>query len=359
MNFKEQFPVLANCTYLNTANSGILSLDLLNWRHEHDITFAQQGSNFRWHKDAFLQGVKETIAGYVHADADYTFLVPNFSFGYNTVLEGLVKQQRFLLLQDDYPSVVYPVVSRGFEYYQIPLADDVEASLLQAIEMHKPTVLACSVVQYMSGAMVSPAFTKVIKERFPDLMIVMDGTQFCGTVQFDFLDSGIDVFIASGYKWLMGGYGNGFVVMRPEMAERLYVEEQKKPGPTEAFLQGRSPLSLSFEPGHQDTLVYGTLQRAVQYIQQLGPAWIEEKVRELSCQAREMFASRGLITGAALHQKQPGYLYTIPATEKLVTALDNANIVYTNRGKVLRMSFHFYNTGEELQLLADVMDSCL
>lgn len=359
MNFKEQFPVLANCTYFNTSNSGLLSRDLVNWRHEHDIAFSEQGSNFRWHKEAFLQSVKETIAGYVHAEVAYTFLVPNFSFGYNTVIKGLEGQHRFLLLQDDYPSVVYPVTSGGLEFYQATLTHDVEASLLQAIETYKPTVLACSVVQYMSGVFVSPAFTKVIKERYPNLIIIMDGTQYCGTARFDFLNSGIDVFIASGYKWLLAGYGNGFLVMKPEMAERLYVGEQERPGPKEVFLQGRSLLSLPFEPGHQDTLVYGTLQRAIQYHQQLGPAWVEERVEQLSHQAREVFASRGLITGASLHQKQPGYIYAIPATEKRIAALNKANIVFTERGNVLRISFHFYNTEEELQWLAEVLDGCL
>jgi len=55
MDYKDQFPVLGNYTYLNTANSGILSKSLLDWRIEHDQDFLANGSIFRAKKDQFLQ----------------------------------------------------------------------------------------------------------------------------------------------------------------------------------------------------------------------------------------------------------------------------------------------------------------
>lgn len=358
MNFSEQFPLLASCTYLNTANSGLLSRSLLDWRSQHDAEFLEQGSRFRLHKDAFLSGVKETIAQYFHANAAYTFLVPNFSFGFNTVLDGLPGKQRFLLLTGDYPSVMYPVISRGFEYHQLAIQGTLEEDLLQAIETYKPTVLACSVVQYTSGMLVTQELITTIKSKYPDLLIIMDGTQYCGTAHLNFEQSGIDILLTSGYKWLLGGYGNGFVLMKAAAASGLYQQAQQQPTPKEAFLQNKSIVSLQFEPGHQDTLTYGSLQQSVLYLQQLGHSFIEDRIAQLTGRMRDALLERGLLNrNISLQQQAP--LFTIPATDKLLMAIREANIICTERGGGLRVSFHFFNTIEEVGKLLDVLDSAL
>src|SRR5690606_29129982 len=113
MNFSKEFPVLKDYTYLNTASSGILSQSLLDWRRTHDVNFLNNGSIFRNEKDKLLLEVKEAVARFFNSKSENTFLVPNFSFAFNTLLDKLPKSHRILLLQDDYPSVNFPVQSRG------------------------------------------------------------------------------------------------------------------------------------------------------------------------------------------------------------------------------------------------------
>ncbi|MEX0362300.1 MAG: aminotransferase, partial [Allomuricauda sp.] len=45
--------------------------------------------------------------------------------------------------------------------------------------------------------------------------------QFCGTQEFNFEESGIDVLGASAYKWLLAGYGNGFFLVKEEAKKRF------------------------------------------------------------------------------------------------------------------------------------------
>jgi len=105
MDYVDQFPILGNYTYLNTANSGILSKSLANWRFAHDQDFLANGSLFRSKKDQFLQNGRNTIADFFNADAGRTYLVPNFSHGFNSLLAGLAERKRFLLLKEDYPKL--------------------------------------------------------------------------------------------------------------------------------------------------------------------------------------------------------------------------------------------------------------
>lgn len=357
MQRHEQFPPLNNSTYLNTPTSGLLSKDVLTWRRKHDEDFFQRGYFFRANFEAFLYGVKETLANFFQADASNTFLVPNFSFGFNTLLEGLSKNERFLLLQEDYPSVNYPVESRGFSCTHIAVSEHLEEDILAKIETFKPTVFAFSLVQYISGIAIDLAFIRQLKETYPDLLLIADGTQFCGTQQFDFGASGLDVLASSGYKWMMSGYGSGFIFLKTSLLERLYTAEQKHPKPTEPFLKGKGLFSLYFEPGHQDTLIYGTLQQAVLAFEREGMQNVAQHIRLLAERAKIAFAERGLLSSTVVKRKTHSSIFNLALDAATFQRLQDANIVCVHRGKGVRVGFHFFNTTADLEKVLAIIDA--
>ncbi|MDP9077048.1 MAG: aminotransferase class V-fold PLP-dependent enzyme [Bacteroidota bacterium] len=356
MNFSDQFPVLDTYTYLNTANSGILSRNLSEWRRAHDQDFLLSGSLFRLKREEFLQNGRSTIAGFFNGRADYTYLVPNFSFGFNTLLEGLGGPKRLLLLKEDYPSVNYPVESRGHQCAYVRVDEQLEQNISDAVGHFNPDVLALSLVQYTSGIKIDFDFLKQLKIKYPDLLIVADGTQFCGTASFDFERSGIDALISSGYKWLLGGYGNGFVLLTEPAAEKLYTNEKRSALPTEGFLRGRNTLSLYFEPGHLDTLNFGTLFNAIGYLQEQGIEKIEHNIRHLTSKARQAFTERDLLSPAVKNRKNHSAIFNLMAPPNLMKELQNSGIIVTSRGPGVRVSFHFYNSEVDLEKLLNVID---
>jgi selenocysteine lyase/cysteine desulfurase len=356
MDFSDQFPVLDSYTYLNTAGSGILSLDITAWRSAHDQEFLSTGSLFRLKKDEFLQSGRNTIAAFFNGNAGRTYLVPNFSNGFNVFLEGLNGPKRFLLFKEDYPSVNYPVESRGHECAYVQVDELLEQNILETIERFKPDVMAFSLVQYASGIKVDPEFLKRLKADHPNLLIVADGTQFCGTAAFDFERSAIDVLIASGYKWLLSGYGNGFVLLSEKACEMLYTNEKRAGLPTEGFLKGRDTLSLFFEPGHLDTLNFGTLFKSVSYLQAYGIENIESKIIRLRDKARKAFIDRGLLPEAVRSRGNHSAIFNLPLPPEKIKELEENDIILTSRGTGARVSFHFYNSENDLHKLLKVID---
>lgn len=356
MNFKASYPVLQSYTYLNTAYSGILSKPLLDWRNKHDQDFLEKGSTFRLQQQGVMQETRQNLARLFHAKATNTFLVPNFSFGFNTFLNGLEGSQRFLLLQEDYPSVNYPVQSRGYECDYVVIDHQLEENLIAKIKSFKPTVLALSLVQYISGIKIDFESIKKIKSMFPDLLIVADGTQFCGTAEFDFEASGLDVLISSGYKWMLGGFGNGFVFIKDKINELLYPEAQSANMPTEPFLLNRGILSLYFEPGHQDTLSFGSLNHSILFLEKTGLSFIENQISQLSEKARTAFTERGLLDLAVMQRKSHSSVFNLSISATVAEKLQEANILFSARGNGSRVSFHFYNTEEDLNHLLEVID---
>jgi selenocysteine lyase/cysteine desulfurase len=316
----------------------------------------QAGSGFRVQQATFLEGVKDSLAHFFKADRAFTFLVANFSSGYNAFLDGLSGNHRFLLLTGEYPSVYYQVQSRGFAYDMVNLGDHLEERIIEHIRQFNPTVFAFSLVQYSNGVKLSHDFLHELKSIFPELILVADGTQYCGSESFDFSGSAIDVLIASGYKWMLGSYGNGFVLMKEATASRLYADEQGRSLPEEAFLKHKSRLALRFEPGHQDTLSFGSLQHSLSFLTQTGYSFIEAQITTLAQQAKAAFADRGLLDDYVVKRTKHSSILKLNIDDDLVRKIAAENITCTSRGNGLRVSFHFYNEKEDLDKLLDVID---
>jgi len=356
MNYTAQFPVLGNYTYLNTANSGIISKSLAEWRFAHHQDFLAEGSLFRLKKDEFLQAGRDTIAAFFKAEAARTYLVPNFSRGFNSLLAGLAGPKRFLLLSEDYPAVNYTVESLGHSCQFVIPDENLEQHITHAVERFEPEVLALSLVQYTNGIKIDLDFLKQLKADYPELLIVADGTQFCGMACFDFAGSGIDALIASGYKWLLGGYGNGFVLLSENAAAQLYQREKSFALPTEGFLKDRDTLSLYFEQGHLDTLNFGTLFNAVSYLAEQDMKQLESKIGHLALKARKAFTDRQLLLPAVTRRKEHSAIFNLMLPGAKTKEIQENGIVFSSRGAGIRVSFHFYNSENDLEKLLNIID---
>ncbi|RYZ52111.1 MAG: aminotransferase class V-fold PLP-dependent enzyme, partial [Sphingobacteriales bacterium] len=263
MDIRNEFPALQGNTYLNTAASGILYNSLYQWRRDHDQAYYEQGSDFRMHQMQFLESVKDSVAAFFNADRNQTYLTANFSSAYGVLLDGLPANYRFLLLGHEFPAVYYQVQSRSFEYELLPLGPDLEQRIIERIVEFQPQVFAFSMVQYSNGLKLSQNFLRMLKDRFPDLILIADGTQYLGTEVINFNEAPIDALLGSCYKWMLGGYGCGVALLKESLAQQLYPDAQHRPLPTEAFLKHKTRLALRFEPGQQDTLAFGSLQHSI------------------------------------------------------------------------------------------------
>lgn len=357
MTVRASFPVLNNTTYLNTAGSGILYDSLFAWRKEHDHTFLQTGSDFRLNQALFLKGVKDSVAQFFHYTPSLTFLTANFSTGYTTLLEGLSADHRFLQLTGEFPSVYYQVQSRGFVYDEIAQGEHLEERIIAKIKEFKPTVFAFSIVQYSNGVKLEQSFFKELKTAFPDVLLIADGTQYCGTEEIDFSNSALDALLGSGYKWMLGGYGNGYALLKKPLADLLYKDEQDKPLPTEAFMKEKSRLSLRFEPGHQDTLPFGSLQHSISMLQETGLPVVETRIKSLAHQAKAAFSDRGLLDNFIAQRPLHSSIFKLNIDNTLIQKIQQANITATSRGDGLRVSFHYYNEADDLNRLLEIIDA--
>ena len=353
---REQFPPTQTTTYLNTASCGLTPVSVVNWRREHDLRLLNEGSLYRdLHKPHIAQ-IRETVASFLGAETMLTALVPNFSSGWNIVLDGIAAGSKVLYLKHDYPSIRWPLHERDFELIEIDGGSEPEHVLEEAILEHKPDVLALGLVHYVSGIRINADFLPRLKAYHPELLIMADGTQFIGTTAFDFENSGIDVLGGSAYKWLMGGYGCGYFVLSREAEQRLHPPTlgYNSADLTQGSREG-IPLIGRLEPGHQDPLTLGSMQLSMQWLNDIGLTRVEDYLQNLCGKAKQEFLSRGWVAPELMQRPSTSTIFNLNLDEGHFAKLKQAKVIASLRGHGIRVSFHVYNNENDLDKLIDVL----
>ena len=356
-NFAKLFPILNQYTYLNTAASGLLSVPVMEWRQDHDLDFLVQGSILKSNQAIILTEVREKVGALFSCAPNRVALVPNFSYGFNTLLEGIESHKNVLLLEGDYPSVNWPFESRDFSISYVKIAADIENRVEDAFKKAQPDIFAFSLVQWLDGLKIDQQFLKDLKARYPETLFFADATQYLGTEVFDFDNAALDVVGGSCYKWMNAGYGNGIFLFKEAVVERVapkttgFNSFQGKYKPHEGTFIGR------FEPGHQDTLNYGSLGKAIDVINEIGMPEIESRIKSLGALAKAALLERGLLDKEVASRPNHASFFNITGDENLIKTFESHDIVSIARGGGVRVGFHYFNTEEDLAMLLRVLDS--
>ncbi|MEA1784639.1 aminotransferase class V-fold PLP-dependent enzyme [Arenibacter sp. GZD96] len=353
---RNEFPVAAQHIYANTAACGLLYHDLWEWRQEHDLDYLIGGSHFKAKSDAFCIGVRQTVSQFFGCNPTEVALIPNFSLGLNLLLEGLDKRRRVLLLDRDYPSINLPFERREFPISYVAVTENLEAEIEACILREEISVLALSLTQWLDGVQIDLGFLQTLKETYPDVLIIADGTQFCGTTNFNFNTSGIDILGASAYKWLLGGYGCGFFLVKAAVHSQFNIKSIGLHSAAFSAAQQEHPSFCALlEPGHLDTFNFGSLQFSLKYIEKLGLNSIESHLSALSQKAKKEFAALGLLSDVVLKRNSLSTIFNIKGDDQLFQHVTKHHVVCSQRGDGIRLSFHFYNLEKDIDSIVKIL----
>jgi selenocysteine lyase/cysteine desulfurase len=353
---RKEFPVLRKGIYANTAVYGLLYDSLLDWRQEHDLDFLLDGSDMREQSLKVISDTRSTVGKFFNCKRENVALVGNFSTGLNILLEGLDARKKVLLLENDYPSLNWSFENRGFEVKYISMTSDLEERIQNVISNQKIDVLALSLVQWLDGFAIDLDFLKNLKKHNPNLIIMVDGTQFCGSASFDFDKSGIDVLGASAYKWLLAGYGNGFMLFSDKVKNEFSIKNIGFNAADGDFdKKDKIRFAKQFEPGHLSSLIFGSLKYSINFFQKIGMDKITEHNRKLSEKAKSEFEKLGLLSKEIVQRKKHSTIFNIKADEATFQKLKDNDVYCAQRGDGVRLSFHFYNTEEEIESIVKIL----
>lgn len=355
MTFESFFPLINHCTYLNTAASGLLPKPVFDFKLKDLQKFYDQGSGYLADEHEIIYRTKSKLSRIFNAKIDRIGLTPNFSLAYNAVLDGFSKESRFLCLEEDYLSVIMPIKTRGFQHDTLPISAEIEDDIYKYISKHNPDVLALSIVQYLSGLKIKVDFFKQLKLDFPDLKILVDATQYLGTEHFDFKTSGIDLLISSCYKWLSAGYGNAVTLISDDLYDILSPKQVGSNSYEDKANFKQSPMGF-LEPGHYDLNTIGALEIALDFhYHSVGLEIIEKQIKSISEKAFEELKNLNLLDDRVKQRPFHSNIFMLNISQNKFEDFEKAGIILSKRGQGLRISFHYFNTFDDLERLIEVL----
>lgn len=342
---RDFFPILNECIYLNTAYVGPPSTGLMQFRSTYDHHFLEEVDQFKIKGNDKLAAQRSSIASFFGAQPNHTFITPNFSVGIRFFLEYLPQKTRFLILEADYPSLENAVRAGNFPTTVLPITASLEENIEQAIDHGTIDVLALSVVQYTSGVLIDQSFLSKLKKRYPNLLIIADGTQFLGTSLFHFDNAPFDLVVGSGYKWLLAGFGNGLAFVKPS-----YLDYCETPLNT---------LENRIYTGHFDFLAAASLTFAIKQLQDWDFPALLRKKNEVTDYLKSGLLERELLQSFVVNRNQHSSIFNMAATSDFHLKLLDKGVRCSFRGTGVRLSVHFYNTTEDIDNFFTIYDQLI
>ena len=173
---------------------------------------------------------RSLFAELVGATPEDIALVPAASYGVSTAARNvpLAPGQQVLLLQEQFPSNVYPWRERarecGAEVRTLPRPtdDDWTRCILEALD-ERVAVAALPHVHWTDGALIDLERAGA-RCREVGAMLVVDGTQSVGALPFDVAAVRPDFLVVATYKWLLGPYAAGYLYVAPERHDGIPIE---------------------------------------------------------------------------------------------------------------------------------------
>jgi selenocysteine lyase/cysteine desulfurase len=236
------------------------------------------------------------------------------------------------------------------------------------IEAVKPRtkLISVSQVQFLSGYRID---LKILGDYCKDkgIILAVDAIQGVGALKLNVNELNIGFVSCGTQKWMMGLLGLSFIYLSEDLQSKL---EQKFVGWTSVenawdFLNYDLKLKKSasaFENGTLNALGIYALEEAIKLFDAYGYDKVEETVINNSIYIMKRLESIGI--NSILSKCQKEFLSGIvsfyhPDNERIFEELSKRKISCSLRGKMIRLSPHFYNTNEDVDIVVHELKKIL
>ena len=230
-------------------------------------------------------------------------------------------------------------------------------SFLDVIDK-RTRVVSTAYITYGNGYRVNlPALGAACRAR--NIRLVVDGVQAAGIIATPLKDLGADIIAIGGHKGLMGLTGSGIVYCREELVDTIqspFVKEAVAAGSATARAHVNSQFDYvrvahRFEGGNPNFLGVRVLRAGVRFLQSIGIANIEQRVRQLSGECLKALGKAGLRTTTPSAWEERAHIINVmvPDATGIMNALREENRTIINvKDDALRVSMSFFNSEEEI-----------
>jgi cysteine desulfurase/selenocysteine lyase len=357
-HIRRQFPVTDHVAYLNTAAAGPLARATMEAATSY---YRQMTEDADQHWDEWLarrEAVRTRIAAFINAEPDEIALTTNTSSGMNVIVDALEGSGEVISCELEFPVSTITWMQRGIAVHLIKAVDgEIRSGDARAAMTAKTSIISLSHVQFSNGFRSDLEELGAIKG---DHILVVNASQSTGAFEIDVKRMKIDALCATGHKWMLAGYGSGFVYLSRELlastAPRaigwLSVEDPYAMRNDE--IQLRHDAAARVELGCPHFAGMFALGASVAVLDEIGIREIEQRALLLNRYLTGHLIESGWRVLSPLREERFRSAETLVAVDDpagVVAELANDGVVVTEKPQGIRISTNFFNNEADIDRL--------
>ncbi len=359
---REHFPVTRSAAYLNTAAAGPLSKPVMEAGSEYYHQMMVDGDT---HWDEWLakrEVVRKQVASFINAEPDEIALTTNTSSGMNIIVDALEGRGEVISCDLEFPVSTIPWMHRRIPVRFVKGADGVvEPDDIRRAMTPDTGLISLSHVQFSNGYRIDLDQLGQVKG---DHALVVNASQSAGVFEIDVKRMKIDALCATGHKWMLSGYGSGFVYIsrelltasKPRAIGWLSVADPYADRNAEIHL--RRDAAARAELGCPHFAGIFALGASVDLLASVGIKNIEERALSLNRLLTDRLSEAGWNVLSPLRDEAFRSAETLVAAdypEHVVAQLAERCVIVTKKPEGLRVATDFFNDEQDIERLCDAL----
>ena len=355
---RKQFPVTERSVYLNTAAAGPLAVSTQQAASEYYQLMMNDGDV---HWDDWLarrEAIRAQVASFINAEPDEIGFTTNTSSGMNLIVDALEKHGEVISCDLEFPVTTIPWMQRRIPVHLVKSVDGiVRPEDLRAAMNTRTGILSLSYVQFSNGFRTDLEELGRIKGEHA---LVVNASQAAGAFDIDVKRMKIDALCTTGHKWMLSGYGSGFVYISKELqaasVQRTigWLSVQDPYGTRNDEVHLRHDVAARAELGCPHFAGIFALGASIALMQSIGMENIEARALELNRTLTARLDEIGWKVLSPIEDEKHRSAETLVAAEdpaQVVNQLASQKIFVTEKPQGFRVATDFFNNEEDIEKL--------
>jgi len=355
---RKQFPVTTRLAYLNSAAAGPVSIAAHAAATDYYQKMMSDG-DVHWNRWlAEREATRERVAKFINAEPDEVAFTTNTSSGMNLIVDALEERGEVISSELEFPVTTLPWMHRRIPVHLLPAVEgEVRMDSICDAMTHNTGVIALSHVQFSNGFRID---LDELGRNKGDHALVVNASQSAGAFEIDVRRMQIDALCATGHKWMLAGYGSGFVYLSRNLLQQtrsrslswLSVEDPFEMRNDE--LRPRHDTAARIELGCPHLAGIFALGASVKLVTDVGIENVQARVLDLNQKLTNRLAENDWKVLSPLMNEASRSGETLIEVEQpaeIMRALFRRGVVVTEKPQGIRAATHFFNDESDIERL--------
>jgi len=292
--------------------------------------------------------------------------IANTTLGFNLFINSLKKNKNYniVIFSNEYESNIICLRYNKINFKVVRVDEDGNFDineLKSKIDKQTLIVNLCHITSNIGNENSAQEVGKIVKSINPNIIYSIDACQSVGHVNVNVKRFKCDVLIGSGRKFLRGPRGTGFIFLRG--MKNLLIKPQIID--SHNFNHNVNPNHIFENFEYSPALKIG-LSESIKRINDIGIMKVEREIKLKSNYFRDKLKkkknigsgqNKNKISGIntlSIKNHSPKKIYNFLLSQKILTSVVEKKNYFFNKNKksdALRISFHYYNTYNQLDYL--------